>query len=72
MSGIKITDRGGMGIQIDVPFTTDLGTLNQVQVAVYESGINVVATSTLNADGLQALKQALAIAEAIQARGFSK
>lgn len=71
MSGIQIRDNGVIGIEIDVPYTTDLGSDNQIHVTVSDFGINVAGTSDLNADGYQALKQALAIAEAIQVRGWS-
>lgn len=71
MSGIKIVDKGVLGVQIDVPYTTKLGSHRAVYVTVAESGINVAATSDLNADGVEALDQALAIAKAIQKRGFA-
>jgi hypothetical protein len=71
MSGIKIVNKGVLGIQIDVPFVTDLGSDRNVNVTVSDFGINVAATGELNADGVQALKQAVNIAEAVQSRGFA-
>lgn len=72
MPGIRIEDKGVLGIHIDVPYVTNRGTEREISVTVADAKefINVAATGDLNADGLQALKQAIAIAEAIQQRGY--
>ena len=70
MPGIKITEKTAWGIRIDNPFTTNLGKTSWISLTVSDGCINVAATGDLNADGLQALKQAIAIAETIQQRGY--
>lgn len=71
MPGIKITEKTAWGTRIETPFTTNLGNTSWISLTVGDEGsINVAATGDLNADGLQALKQAIAIAEAIQQKGY--
>lgn len=60
----------GMGLSVIIDYTSDLGNAKTVEVTVTDDkGINVAATSTLNSQGVEALRDALQVAEVIRKHG---
>ena len=55
--------RTGMGIEVSIPFKTDLGTDREVLVTYSQYGLNPTAPGALNLEGVRALRQALTLAE---------
>lgn len=64
LSNVEIR-RSGFGLEVSIPFQTDLGNKQSVIAAVSEYGVNLAATGSLNRNGLTALNRVLAIATAI-------
>ena len=67
MGKLKICKRSVLGTLVEVSWTTDLGSERRVSISVSEDGLNLVATGSLNASGIAALEQALAVAKVISA-----
>lgn len=70
MRKLKIHKKGILGITVEVPYETAIGTEKCISICVSEDGINVPATGTLGVNGIKALEQGLAVAKVIYDQGL--
>jgi len=51
---INLANYNGMGIEIKMPYVTDMGTTSMVILNLFDMWINIAATGTLNSNGIVA------------------